>query len=1072
MIAIRADFDLSASILDILRHTHVLSWNVSGISMGTETNFLTEMHLLSGASICFLQEFGAQQNNQTITNDIVCAYVAPGLSKMSRSNCIVVCKPLAQFFVGHWHCPIGQIVCIKLGQQVFALLNLHVPHRKHEISLDQAIEMVTDMLHEFYLSLASKFGFVCKQSRKKIVWIMGGDLNQDIRAPESRSYDLLNLFKSFGLMVPDPANPTCISHTQRSDGSKTLRDWIGISEHVQHLCKHEWSQNCLDVCAAVDGITDSDHTCMFVCFDFTKMLRYNVWAADMKCQQVFVKNKQGKRVRKGWRLQERDKQSWQDELDQKLATTVSESSSGKITLSTLNTLLVEHAACHIANKGFAARRYSDSPELKKLCRVRRECSYEELHLKRLLTRDINTQRNLERKAFKDAMCVQLAHRRWDVRDDLNREIRATEVKLLPTHIVAANGCVYDQSLVHEWPGAIHDFWSGVFLDRVTPVQMIRDYMTNLALQVTALCMCLRLENTWKPIFDITILDKAINGLNPRRCQDESGLVADVLVSITDKGKNMLQDLFEERANNTDLSTTADDAWYNLPAILIEKCSGASGVDQFRPIQILFVLQKVYLRCLYLVISQYWKLSGLIQVGARSGHNAIEVIHVLRVIVEKCVEWSLPYVIVSIDLKKAFDSITVASLIKMTEDHPLPLRIKYALFREIMCKRTVRMNLHGVTTAPIDMQNGFRQGGPESSFLFAFVLSNILEKLSASWKNRGVGFGFGAFEGEQAAMDTWRHEFQEHLGGFDCEDLFVSLLAFMDDTYLIARSFAEAQLMLNELVAEFALWGLTLSPGKLKVMSEMCDCVYGESHILWSGEVAVERVTELKVLGGKITSRGDERKAYEHRISAAWAVYFRWKHVLESSASIGAKLKFWHATVGRSMIYNLTTTRVNKFNNERLAVTQRNMVRRMLRLKRQPICVEPVLLEDWIEWQKRSLGKAKQVIAAHSSSIVDTLGQERDLWARHISRFGWGGRPPHILKCVLMWRNTSWWSWQHFYNEAGSPFTRKVHSQNVGGLRRWEWHLPREWIAKYASDSSDSQGISNPNRQQTGKGKYV
>ena len=236
-----------------------------------------------------------------------------------------------------------------------------------------------------------------------------------------------------------------------------------------------------------------------------------------------------------------------------------------------------------------------------------------------------------------------------------------------------------------------------------------------------------------------------------------------------------------------------------------------------------------------------------------------------------------------------------------------------------------------------------------------------------------------------------------------------------------------------------------------------------SHFCFLAGCVVEKVTELKVLGGKITSRGDER-AFEHRMGAVWGVYLKWKHVLKSSASIGAKLHFWHATVVRSMIYNLVTTRPTKFNLERLSITQRNMVRRMLRLKRHPICVEPVVLETCVDWQKRSLRKAKDIIMANSSCIVEVLERERDLWAAHISRFGWGGRPEHILKCILILRNKSWWSWQHLYNEVGSPFTRKVHSQSVGGLRRCEWHLPHDWIAKYAVDSQVSSSISTCNQQ--------
>ena len=89
-----------------------------------------------------------------------------------------------------------------------------------------------------------------------------------------------------------------------------------------------------------------------------------------------------------------------------------------------------------------------------------------------------------------------------------------------------------------------------------------------------------------------------------------------------------------------------------------------------------------------------------------------------------------------------------------------------------------------------------------------------------------------------------------MGSFECENIFVSVLAFMDDTYLVARNFFETPVMLDDLVAEFAKWGLTLSPGKLKVMSENCDSDDEESSVLWFDGDAVEKVTELKVLGGK------------------------------------------------------------------------------------------------------------------------------------------------------------------------------------------------------------------------------
>ena len=49
-----------------------------------------------------------------------------------------------------------------------------------------------------------------------------------------------------------------------------------------------------------------------------------------------------------------------------------------------------------------------------------------------------------------------------------------------------------------------------------------------------------------------------------------------------------------------------------------------------------MIQKVYLRCIYQVLSVHWAIGGLIQLGARKGHQAIELVHTLRLVVEKSV----------------------------------------------------------------------------------------------------------------------------------------------------------------------------------------------------------------------------------------------------------------------------------------------------------------------------------------------------------------------------------------------------------------------------------------------------
>ena len=65
------------------------------------------------------------------------------------------------------------------------------------------------------------------------------------------------------------------------------------------------------------------------------------------------------------------------------------------------------------------------------------------------------------------------------------------------------------------------------------------------------------------------------------------------------------------------------------------------------------------------------------------------------------------------------------------------------------------------------------------------------------------------------------------------------------------------------------------------------------------------------------------------------------------------------------------------------------------------------------------------------------------------------KTPHVLKHALMWRCTAWWEWQQFYNEAGAPWSKLVHSQTVGKLRRWEWHLLKNWVIRFGGPAEPS-----------------
>ena len=72
-----------------------------------------------------------------------------------------------------------------------------------------------------------------------------------------------------------------------------------------------------------------------------------------------------------------------------------------------------------------------------------------------------------------------------------------------------------------------------------------------------------------------------------------------------------------------------------------------AVQNFRPIHISTVLNKLYLRCLYMLVKMHWQIGGWIQLGAGSGHCATELVHVVRILIEKCLERDQEFVIIAI-----------------------------------------------------------------------------------------------------------------------------------------------------------------------------------------------------------------------------------------------------------------------------------------------------------------------------------------------------------------------------------------------------------------------------------------
>ena len=248
---------------------------------------------------------------------------------------------------------------------------------------------------------------------------------------------------------------------------------------------------------------------------------------------------------------------------------------------------------------------------------------------------------------------------------------------------------------------------------------------------------------------------------------------------------------------------------------------------------------------------------------------------LRLIIEKCKEWGSPCIVVSIDLERAFEFVRLSAILAHWKKRGVPVRLRYAAFKEIAGERFVRYSMGGMKTDYLPKHRGLIQGSPESSFFFSSMISDLLGDLDRDWKSRGYGAKFGKWSSVQEAWQKWISQNQHH-NHDNLQNFVICILAFVDDLYFVAKTLQEAQTMTNELVAKLAEVGLRPKISKIKWTCDNFTSAVESGLKLHVNGHAIAPSQSIKVLGSMIAGDGSEREAYTHRAQQAWKTFFTWE----------------------------------------------------------------------------------------------------------------------------------------------------------------------------------------------------
>jgi len=498
------------------------------------------------------------------------------------------------------------------------------------------------------------------------------------------------------------------------------------------------------------------------------------------------------------------------------------------------------------------------------------------------------------------------------------------------------------------------------------------------------------------------------------------IVAEVLRALDPDVLDHLASMFRHRI----LCPGGEDTnpWGECEANLIAKVPRPSNITQFRPIAIIPVLAKLYSKLLFWLAKPHLRELRAPQFAFRAGHQAHEVVFVLRRLVEVSLEWDLPIWIFDGDIKKAYDFTSHRVVLDSLLEANCPRVIAAAFVREL-AGTGIKMRLGSLTTDRITRTRALFQGDPSAPALFNLALDRILYKF------------------EQAA--------QKHKWGLPIrragKTYYCAILAFADNYWILATSPKEGR-------AALSFWLECLdSMGWHTPVEEICYCSTAQDHqftapILIRDKTVtrIPRKVGYKVLGTFITFDNQFDVELRRRISAAWGAFCKFKPLLCCSLiSLKIRLTILGRAVHPALLWCAGSWNLRKDQLATLRAVQYTMIRKMMGFCKG-------IDETMDEFMLRSNSSIKHIMAMHGVLGWDLLA--------HRSGYRWAGKlvqlqvqdPSRVSVAIFAHRD---WKWIQEVAERNSG--RQLHCRI---LKVWRWERPfykfagTDW--KLAAVSSD------------------
>ena len=382
------------------------------------------------------------------------------------------------------------------------------------------------------------------------------------------------------------------------------------------------------------------------------------------------------------------------------------------------------------------------------------------------------------------------------------------------------------------------------------------------------------------------------------------------------------------------------------------------------------------------------------------------------------EWAKGLAVVKLDIARAFDSVSRSKLFERlrarlgwTEE----CRVWGRLLSGTGCQLQSPWGQSVFSTT-----RGIRQGAVESLLLFCCVMQWVFESVMSA--------------------HSWR------LFPSSYPDMQTSQSAYMDDIYLWDGSSSSLQLKLEQLQPALLEWGLRLNIDKCALYLSPKHC--GPNGIVLEGKkLSAQSHMHIMGIAFKVGANVTELLSpiWEKGKRKFWSL----KHLLCSSAPLKDRLRLFQKVVGGAMLWCVCAFSPESQALETLNRIMYQLVIYMLRLKKGKF-------EEWVDFRKRGVRHARQVVSLHLKDRWSTQWLAR-YWnyAGHVAR-GLLNTPAPSSAILCYHRSVHWWERQQedplgmrhsnrFFSKL-YPLERSLDTA-AGGEWRFVAMDRREWRSK-------------------------